>query len=103
MGYTLSDGDWRDRGPRAALDLERLHDEGELGGAGRGELLELQIFQQIDAVLNDHHGVHGQAVARLRWPHLDTAIVGCHHERVLSDQPLRSRDAQASVFATVAL
>ena len=89
--------------PVRALDLQRLHDEGEFVRARGGELFELQVLEQIDAVLDDHHGVDRQAVAGLRRPHLDAAIVGRDHQRVLRDQPLAGRDADAGISRAVAL
>src|SRR5262245_10783000 len=91
-----------DSGAGAALDLQRLDDKGELGRACGGKLLEHHILQQINAVLNDHHGVHRQAVAGLGRPQLDTAVVGRDHHRVLGDEPLTGGDANAGVLPAVA-
>jgi hypothetical protein len=46
----LSDGDRSDSRTRAALDLQRLHDERKLVGTRRGELIQLQVLEQEDAV-----------------------------------------------------
>jgi len=39
-----------DRGTRGALDLQRLHHEGELVHALGDELVELQVLEDVDAV-----------------------------------------------------
>ena len=62
-----------------------------------GKLFEHEVLQKIDAVLDQHHGMDRKVVRRLGRPHLDAAIVGGDQHRVLRDQPLAGRNADAGV------
>jgi hypothetical protein len=55
----------RDGGAGEALELERLHHEGELVHALAGELVELQVLQEVDAVHHEHDLVHRQRDLRI--------------------------------------
>src|SRR5215468_8990545 len=62
----LSDSHRRHRGAREALRLQRLHDEGELVNLLPGQLIELEILEQMNAVHYQHDLVHGQRELGIR-------------------------------------
>src|SRR2546422_9864188 len=57
----LADCGRRDARARGAVDLERLHRERELVDALRDQLVELQVFQDVDAVHHQEDLVNRQA------------------------------------------
>ena len=85
----LADGDGRHGGARAALDLQRLHHEGELLDALGRELVQLQVLEDVDAVHHQHDLVDRQRKVRVGvGRNFDRPVVGADQQRILLGQPL---------------
>src|SRR2546426_14316 len=99
----LSDRRWRHRRAREAAHLQRLHDERELVDLLGCQLVQLQIFEQMDAVHHEHDLVDGQRdlLVGVRR-HLDWPVVGADQHRVLLGQPLGSGNPDAGARLRVA-
>ena len=86
--WTLPHRDRRDRRAGAALDLQRLHDEGELVDLLRRQLVELQVLEQVDAVHHQRDLVHRQRELLVGIGRdLDRPVVGAEQHRVLGSEP----------------
>ena len=57
---------WRDSRAGCALDLQRLEDQGEFGESPRGNFIQLHVFQQMNAVHNQHDLVNRTGELRIR-------------------------------------
>src|SRR5262249_57066310 len=87
---------WCTRGAGAALDFQRLHDEGELVDALTRQLVELEILEQMNAVHDQRDLMHRQRNLWVRvGRHLDRPVVGAEQHRVLRTQPLGGRRSDA--------
>src|SRR5712691_11049435 len=81
---------------RGAVDLERLHREGELVDALRDQLVELEVLDDVPAVHPQTDLVHRQAQVLVRVRrHLDRPVVGADQHRILLRQPFRRAHADA--------
>jgi len=57
---------WRDSRAGCALDLQRLEDQGEFVESPRGNFIQLHVFQQMNAVHNQHDLVNRTGELRIR-------------------------------------
>src|SRR3984893_13982523 len=99
----LSHRDWRNRRAGAALDFQRLHDEGELVDLFGRQVIELEVFEQMHAVHHQRDLMHRQRNLRIGvGRHLDRPVVGAEQYGILGHQPLGGlhTDARARLDET---
>jgi hypothetical protein len=77
----------------AAPDLERRHHQQELVHLFRGQLLQEEVLDDVDAVVGDQEHVDREDLKRRReeqrWPLLEREGVVAHHACSVIDEKLR--------------
>ncbi len=78
----------------SSLNLQRLHDEGKLVGSPPREVVQFQVFQQMNAPLHQQHLMHGLIQLWIGiWHDFNRAGVASDEQRILFCQPFRCSDS----------
>src|SRR5207247_4998379 len=90
------DRDGRDTRAGAALELQWFENQCEFVDASRGNFIELHVFEQMNAVDDQHDLVDrtGELEIGIRGD-LNRRVVGTHQHRVLASEPFRGGYADA--------
>src|SRR5438034_9160670 len=84
----LMNPDWRDSRAGCALDLQRLENQREFVDSHRGDFIQLHVFQQMNAIHDQHDLVNGTGQLRIRIGRdLDRRIVGSDQHGILASHP----------------